>query len=117
MERVTKETGVEEKQRGGRVVFEVLYPCGGEVAETTPFAKRLGSLEGKTICELSNAGWEHDRIFPVIRELLQKRFPTANIIPYDELPLGRGRAGIDSDEAADAVLKKGCDAVVTGMAA
>ncbi len=54
--------------------------------QVTPLhAPRLADLNGKTICELSNDNWEWQRTFPVIRELLQRQFPTAKIIPYTEL--------------------------------
>ncbi len=113
--KVSEETDVNKEEGHGRVVLEVLEPCGEKVTEAA-HAKRVSSLEGKTICEVSNAGWEHDRIFPVLRQLLKQRFPTAKIIPYTEVPVGRGVNGIDTDRAAEAVLAMGADAVVTGMA-
>ena len=96
------------------VTLEVFDPC-GPVGETIRHAPRLSELSGKTICELSNGGWEPDRIFPRIRELLQKQFPTAKFIPYTEFPEGSDQ--IDVDDIGKIVKDKGCQAVIAGNAA
>ena len=96
------------------VTLEVFDPC-GIVRETTRHAPRLSELSGKTICELSNGRWEPDRIFPRIRELLQKQFPTAKFIPYTEFPEGSDQ--IDVDDIGKIVKDKGCQAVIAGNAA
>lgn len=102
----------------GPVTLEVFDPTGA-IEVTQLHAVRLDTLEGKTICELSNESWQYDRTFPLIRELLQKQFPTATFIPYTELPNGKEGAGvydIDSQAAVDAVIAAGCDAVIAGNA-
>ncbi|MBI2957638.1 MAG: hypothetical protein HYY32_02225 [Chloroflexi bacterium] len=79
-------------------------------------APRLDTLAGKTICELSNASWEYNRVFPAVRELLQKRYPTLKIIPYAEMT--PDRMDIDNlDNVARMVKEKGCQGVISGMAA
>ncbi len=78
-------------------------------------APRLETLAGKTICELSNNTWQYDRIFPVIRESLQKQFPTAKIVPYTEAV--SQRLELDNLEHVSKIIKeKGCQAVIVGMA-
>ena len=98
-----------------RITLKLYNPSG--IIETSQLhALRLDTLEGKTICELSNAGWEHNRIFPAVREQLQKMFPTAKIIPYTESI--SNRPAIENLALVDKVLKeKRCDAVISGMAA
>jgi hypothetical protein len=59
--------------------------------------------------------WGDDRTFPLIRELLQRQFPTAKIIPYSEFPVGNGN--IDVDDIGDILKRKGCQAVIVGNAA
>ena len=95
-----------------QVILEVYNPTGG-MGKTERHASRLDTLEGKTICELSNDKWQTQRTFPVIRELLQERFPTANIIPYTEFPSGDA---IDTDSAANILAEKGCQGVIVGNA-
>ena len=96
------------------VTLEVYNPTGAFKA-TQDFAPRVADLHGKTICELSNGAFQADRTFPVIRELLQKMFPTAKFIPYTEFPIGNVAAtGPDNDKTADMVKARGCQAVIVG---
>jgi len=99
------------------VRFE-LYDPTGAVEVTQLHAPRLADLHGKTICELSDGTWEDHRTFPLIRELLQKQYPTAKFIPYTDFPHGSGSGGylMDDDKVADMVKKRGCQAVITGNA-
>jgi len=97
----------------GPVTLEVFDPSGAyEVTQL--HAARLDTLEGKTICEVSNSSWEADRTFPVIRSLLQKQFPTAKIIPYTELPNANVLTGMKDLSAI--LEEKSCDAVILGNA-
>ena len=93
-----------------------LYNPSGAIETTQLHAPRLDSLEGKTICELSNGGWEHNRIFPAIRELLQKQYPTLKIIPYTETT--KSKSEIENLELVTKIVKEtGAHAVISGMAA
>ena len=95
--------------------LEVLEPC-GTVEPWAHNAPRLETLEGKTICELWNGAWRGDEIMPLLRELLQKRFPTAKIIPFTQFPMGTARLS-DTELISKVVKEAGCDAVIAGMAA
>ena len=98
-----------------RITLKIFNPA-GIIENTQLHASRLDTLEGKTLCELSNAGWEYNRIFPAVREQLQKMFPTAKIIPYTEIITTR--PDIENLPLVNKVLKeKRCDAVISGMAA
>jgi ABC-type amino acid transport substrate-binding protein len=95
------------------VTLTVYDPTGAfEVTQT--FADRVPDLNGKTICEVTDASWEADRTFPVIQDLLQKQFPTAKIVTYDKLPTLS--TGIDIPGLEDAVKKAGCQAAIVGNA-
>jgi hypothetical protein len=96
------------------VKLEVYDPT-GPFEVTKLHAPRLADLHGKTICEVSNAGWEAHRTFPLIRELLQRQFPTAKIIPYTEV-IGTRRDCENVDYVAKMLKKKGCQAVIAGNA-
>lgn len=94
-----------------------VYDPTGAFEVTQTFAPRLPDLNGKTICELSNDSWETYRTFPVIRELLQRQFPTAKFIPWDQFPHGNvAERGIDNDETIKKVKAAGCQAVIVGNA-
>jgi hypothetical protein len=102
-----------EAAEAGPVTLELFDPTGA-IEVTALHAPRLDTLDGKTICELTNTSWESPRTFPAIRELLQKQFPTVKIIPYTEFP--QGTLPMATQEAVDAVKAAGCDAVITGNA-
>jgi hypothetical protein len=91
-----------------------VYDPQGNIGEIKPHAPRLSDLAGKTICELSNGKWNDDKTFPLIRELLQKQFPTAKILPYSQFPVG---GKIDNDDIGTILKDRGCQAVIVGNAA
>ena len=64
-----------------KVELEVFDPT-GSIVVTQLHAPRLDTLDGKTVCEVSNEGWQTGRTFPYIRELLQQMYPTVTFIPY-----------------------------------
>ncbi len=104
------EVAAEGAVEAGPVVLEVFDPSGAtEVSEL--HAARLDSLEGKTICELSNDSWGAAFHFDYLRELIQREYPTATIIPFTEFP-----TEIDSDKVADMLVERGCDAAIIGNA-
>jgi hypothetical protein len=97
----------------GPVTLE-LYDPGGAIEITSLHAPRLDTLAGKTICEVSNSSWEVERTFPLIRELLQSRYPTAKFIPYTKFPMERSP---QQEQTIAGLLKAaGCDAVISGNA-
>ncbi|MBI2958660.1 MAG: hypothetical protein HYY32_07455 [Chloroflexi bacterium] len=99
---------------GNTTRLRVHDPTGASGASLS-HAPRLDTLAGKTICEISNGMWEYQRVFPALREQLKKRFPTVRIIPYSEVVSGPGHE--DLDLVSRLVKEKGCDAVISGMAA
>ncbi len=91
-----------------------VYDPTGAFQVTQTFAPRLPDLSGKTICEVTNGSWEADRMFPAIRQLLQRQYPTAKIITFDQFP--RLSTGIDVPGLEDAVKAKGCQGAIVGNA-
>ncbi|MBI4331193.1 MAG: hypothetical protein HY673_07930 [Chloroflexi bacterium] len=95
------------------VTLEVYDPTGA-VEVTHIHAPRLADLRGKTICEISNGQWEHDRTFPLIRGLLQKQFPTLKVIDYTQFPTLSATADVTGLEAL--VKAKGVEGAIVGNA-
>ena len=96
------------------VSLKLHNPTGAfEVTQT--FAARLDTLNGKTVCEISDDTWEVARTFPLIADLLQKQFPTVKIVSFDQFPAGI--FAIDSDKIGELAKAKGCQAAITGNAA
>jgi hypothetical protein len=102
-------------EEAGPVTLEVHDPTGAfEVTQL--FSPRLDTLEGKTICELYNGSWEGERTFPLIRELLQKMYPTVKFVTYDQLPMGTAAMTSEATKLGEVLKEAGCDAVITGNA-
>ena len=96
-------------------IYEVLWPRGRVAVKIIPLAKRLDTLEGKTICELWNGAYRGDETFPMIREELAKRYRGLKFISWEEL----GRMGGPTEDKILAALPSklkavGCDAAIGG---
>lgn len=102
--------------------IEVISPAGLDAVQRSSSAPRVETLHDKTIGEVWNGVFKGDLTFPIIRNLLQKKYPSLNIIPYTEFPHSTG-----SDHPAQQrelarriaamALEKGCDAVISGNGA
>ena len=99
--------------------YEVISPSGSEAVERKNLAKRLDTLNGKTVAEVWNEDFKGDIMFPMYRELLRERFPDVKIVPYTELPFAslKGTPSYQREVLGQIIagLKaKGADAVITG---
>jgi len=89
----------------------------GDTEVTHLFASRLPNLEGMTVCELANRQWEAERMFPVLREALQKKYPTLKIIDYKNMPHFTERTTPQElVKIASIVKTAGCQAAIVGNA-
>ncbi|MGA2463808.1 MAG: hypothetical protein ABSH06_05570 [Thermodesulfobacteriota bacterium] len=100
--------------------LKVVSPVGEPgVKEISP-PPSLNTLNGKTVCEVWNGGFEGHVSFPIVREMLQKRYPDVKVIPYTELPMatipsfGSANKAQTLEALRVALAEKGCDAVITG---
>ncbi len=92
-----------------------LYDPTGAIVVSKLFNPRLDTLEGKTICMVSDDMWQSSRTFPLIADLLQKQFPTAKIIPWDKFPSGSSNLQNDA-EMGNKLKAAGCQAAIVGNA-
>ena len=101
-------------------VYEVVSPLGEPAVNTITVAPRFDGLEGKTIGEIWNGGFRGDESLPMIRTILQERYPTVKLIPYTESSLStivsfhpdKKKKTLDTLSAQ--IKEKRCDAVITG---
>ncbi len=103
-------------------MYEVHSPIGDETIQQSSLAANLSQLDGITIGESWNGDFKGDVTFPIIRALLQKRFPRLRIIPYNELPYlhGADDPARQKKIAQDIALRArelGCDALISGNGA
>ena len=102
--------------------LEVVSLLGRDTVTRAGAAPRLNTLEGKTVCEIWNGVFKGDVTFPIIRKLLQARYPGLKVIPYTEFPHAPGsdnpaRQRELAREIALLAREKGCDAVISGNGA
>ena len=101
--------------------YEVVSPVGEPVIETRQVPRSLGTLDGKTVCEIWRGEFRGHITCPIIREMLQKQYPNVKVIPYTEFPITHlnemtVKEAKETLEAVRINLKeKGCDAVIAGQ--
>jgi hypothetical protein len=96
-------------------VYEVVYPLGEPTTKIVPLAPRLETLAGKTICEVWNGVFSGDKSFPVIEEVLAKKFPAVKVISYDKFGRTHGLGDDKVISSLPGLLKQyKCDAVISG---
>jgi hypothetical protein len=102
--------------------LEVFSPEGLSAVNQTDAAPRLTTLDRKRVAEIWNGVFKGDMTFPIIRELLSKKFPGIEIVPYTEFPHAPAsdnpaRQRELAREIALLVKEKSCDAVISGNGA
>lgn len=102
--------------------LSVVSPAGLDAVEIKRSSPRLGDLNGKTVGELWNGVFKGDVTFPLIRKLLQQRYPRLNIIPFTEFPHLPGNdhpkeQWVRAKHAAALAKEKSCDALISGNGA
>ena len=100
----------------------VVSPLGLPVVKAGGSAPRLDTLAGKTIGEVWNGVFKGNFTFPVLRKLLQQKYPDLKIIPYTEFPHApHSDHPARQQELANEVIaiaqRHGCDALITGNGA
>jgi len=98
-------------------IEHVLWPRGKKTGEVVDLARRLGTLEGKTIAQLWDDLFRGDEIFPMLEAELIRRYPGVKFVSYEMFGSTHG-----SDEhrviaeLPDRLRRYGVDAIISGMA-
>ena len=96
--------------------YEALWPRSPRQVQLKPLAKRLTSLEGKTIAQLWDFVFRGDEVYAHLEEALKARFPGARFVSWREF--GSTHGG-DEREVVAALPRRfkelGVDAVISGM--
>lgn len=102
----------------GEPVYEVVWPLGKSVYEPMHLARRAPDLEGKTVCELWDWAFRGDEIFPIVRELLSKRYPSIKFVDYNVFGDTHGPKERGVIASLPELLRKHrCDAVISSVGA
>jgi len=96
--------------------YQALWPRSPRQAKVRPLAKRLDTLEGKTIGWLWDYVFRGDEVFAHLEETLKARYPGVNFVHWGEFGNTHGSEEREVVAALPQKLKaKGVDAVVSGM--
>ncbi|MFC1965325.1 hypothetical protein ACFLWI_00005 [Chloroflexota bacterium] len=98
--------------------YEVVWPLGKLAGPILPSRPGLNDLKGKTICELSDYNFRAWEVFPIVRESLQKRYPSIKFVDYSVFGNLHGPKERELVAALPGLLREqGCDAVISGVGA
>ena len=96
--------------------YEVVWPRGKQVVKSGRFAKRLSTLDGKTIGELWDWRYDGDKVFPTLEKALAKRYPGIKFVSYQVFGSTYGGDEAKVIAALPEKLKQNkCEAVISGV--
>ena len=97
--------------------YGAFWPRSPRQVKRQPFAKRLLSLEGKTVAQLWDFLFRGDEVFELLEEGLEAKFPGVRVVSWREFGNTHGADEREVVAALPAKLKAlGVDAVISGMA-
>jgi hypothetical protein len=98
--------------------YAVVSPEGEVMDAPGATGQSLGSLNGKTICQVWDYRFRGDEIFALIRDELKARYPDIKFVDYSAF--GNVHGALETEIMAklpDLFRQHGCDGVVSGMGA
>ena len=96
--------------------YEALWPRSPRQVGVKPLARRLDTLNGKTVAQLWDYVFRGDEVFALLEEGLKKRYPGVKFVSFKEFG---NTHGSDEREVLNSLSRKfkelKVDAVVSGM--
>ena len=97
--------------------YDVVWPRSRQAVELQDLAECPDTLDGRTVGFLWDYLFRGDEIFPIIAEELRARYPSIEIVGYEEFGSTHGDGEAELVAALPELLRdRGVDAVVSGMA-
>jgi len=96
--------------------YHAVWPKSSQGVASQRTADRLDSLAGKRVAFVWDWLFRGDELFPILERELRSRFPTIEIVGYEEF--GNSHGGDEADFIArlpDLLAEHRVDAVVSGM--
>lgn len=93
----------------------VVWPRGNRAQEVIACAERLKTLEGKTICELSNQIFRSKEIFPIIERELLRRYANIKFVSCNAFDFVHAKESEVVAELPELLKRNKCDAVISGV--
>ena len=97
--------------------YDVVWPCGERKEPTIPLARRLDTLNGKTVAQLWDYLFFGDDVFAGLEEDLRARYPEVKFVSWREF--GSTHA-VDEKDLLESLPQRfrdlGVDAAISSMA-
>ena len=96
--------------------FEVYWPRSPRQAQIKPLAKRLDTLNGKTVAQLWDFLYRGDDVFALLEEGIKARYPDVRFVSWREFGSihGTGAPGVTAS-LPRRFKELGVDAAIGGM--
>ena len=96
--------------------YEALWPRSPRQSKIKPLARRLDTLDGKTIAQVWDEVFRGDEVFEFLEEGIKARYPTVKFVSWKNFGSTHGA----NERAIVAALPQkfkemGVDAVISGM--
>ncbi len=96
--------------------YAALWPRGPRQAKVKPLAKRLDTLDGKTVAWIWDYVFRGNEVFEQLEESLREKYPSVKFLHWDQF--GNTHGSDERNVVANLPQKLrelGADAVVSGM--
>lgn len=77
-------------RKTGDGLYEVVWPSGERKLKTRPLAKRLDTLNGKTVAQLWDYLFAGDEVFVALEEKLKEQYPDVKWVSWREFGTTHG---------------------------
>jgi len=105
------------RQASGERQYRVVWPSGERKQAIRPLAKRLDTLNGKTVAQLWDFLFAGDEVFAALEERLRERYPDVNFVSWREFGTTHGVNEKELLASLPARFKElGVDAAISSMA-
>lgn len=105
------------KQSKSDGLYEVVWPSGERKQTIQPLAKRLDSLNGKTVAQLWDYLFYGDEVFAALEQKLAEKFPDVKWVSWREFG---STHGVNEKELLESLPQRfkelGVDAAISSMA-
>jgi len=101
----------------GETLYEVVWPSGERKQAIRPLAKRLDTLNGKTVAQLWDFLFAGDEVLETLESYMRERYPDVNFVSWREFGSTHGVNEKELLAALPARFKElGVDAAISCMA-
>lgn len=96
--------------------YEALWPRSPRQSKIKPLAKRLDTLNGKTIAQVWDEVFRGDEVFEFLEEGIKARYPDVKFVSWKDFGSTHGSEEREVVASLPAKFReRGVDAVISGM--